>query len=75
MKLKTKIVSLVFASALFVGGAIGAGISLGKANAEEWTASVTEWEWEESYEFGSSFSVPAYTVTVNGQTIGATAIR
>lgn len=74
MKLRTKIVSLAFASALFVGGALGAGISLGQANAEEWTVSTTEWEWEESYEFGSSFTVPAYTVTVNGQTVGATAI-
>ena len=74
MKLKTKIVSLVFASTLLVGGALGAGISYASANAEEWTASATEWQWEENYEFGSTFTVPAYTVNVGGETVGATSI-
>lgn len=74
MKLKTKIVSLVFASTLLVGGALGAGVSYATANAEEWTASVAEWQWEEEYEFGSTFTVPAYSVSVGGETVGATAI-
>ena len=74
MKLKTKIVSLVFASTFLVGGALGAGISYASANAEEWTASATEWQWEENYEFGSTFTVPAYSVSVGGETVGATSI-
>ena len=74
MKLKTKIVSLVCASAFLVGGALGAGISYASANAEEWTAAATEWQWEENYEFGSTFTVPAYSVSVGGETVGATSI-
>ena len=74
MKLKTKIISLVFASALLIGGVFGAGISYASANAEEWTAAATEWEWEENYEFGSTFTVPAYSVSVGGETVGATSI-
>ena len=47
MKLKTKIVALASTAAIFVGAAFGVGLSLGKASAEEWTSTVTEWQWEE----------------------------
>lgn len=74
MKLKTKIISLVFASALFVGGALGAGLAYNSANAEEWTSTTAEWQWEEKYELGSTFTVPSYEVTVGDETVGAISI-
>lgn len=74
MKLKTKIVALASTAAIFVGAAFGVGLSLGKASAEEWTSTVTEWQWEEEYGFGSSLSIPAYTVTVGGESLEATSV-
>ena len=74
MKLKTKIVALASTALLFAGAAFGVGITLNNANAEEWTATATEWQWEEKYAFGSTLDVPAYTVTVGGETIAANAI-
>lgn len=74
MKLKTKIVALASTALLFVGAAFGVGISLSNANAEEWTASATEWQWEDSYLFGSTLDIPAYTVTVGGESLATNAV-
>lgn len=75
MKLKTKIIALASTALLFVGAAFGITLSQDTAVAEEWNvSSTTEWEWADSYEFGSTIVVPAYKVSANGKEVDATAV-
>lgn len=75
MKLKTKIIALASTALLFVGAAFGITLSQDTAAAEEWNvSSTTEWEWEDSYEFGSTLAVPAYKVSADGKEVEATAV-
>ena len=72
MKLKTKIIAFAATALIAVGGVIGGGFALNNASAEEWSASVSEWEWQETYAYASKFSVPAYELNVGDKTVDAT---
>lgn len=74
MTLRKKIVTLCSAAVLVVGAAFGVGLSLNNASAEEWTTSVAEWEWQEEYNYASTFQVPAYKVVDGDVSVDATSV-
>ena len=74
MKLRNKIITLCSTAVLVVSVAFGVGFSMNSANAEEWSTSVTEWVWEDQYNYGSTFKVPAYTVTEGDASAEATSV-
>lgn len=74
MKLRNKIITLVSTAVLVVGTAFGVGFSISNANAEEWSTSIAEWVWESEYDYGSTFKVPAYTVTEGDESVEATSV-